>query len=347
MSSELIGASPEFRAVLEAIEMVAPVDSTVLIQGETGTGKELIAQAIHDASPRRQQRFVAINCAAIPAALLENELFGHERGAFTGAVTQAMGRFLAANHGTLFLDEIGDLPLELQPKLLRVLQERQFERLGSGRTLQVDMRVITATNNDLRGLVQERKFRADLYYRLNVFPITLPPLRERKEDVPLLTAYFVQKFAERQGKVIDHIPDYAMEVLKCHDWPGNVRELQNFIERAVIMSLGPDLRIPPGELKRMIKSDEPTAIRTLAQTERDHIVDVLRQVNGVVSGRNGAAARLGVPRTTLAYRMQKLGITQERTVAVGHATSPWDAPGAQTRVTNRPVRKPMEATLLS
>jgi formate hydrogenlyase transcriptional activator len=346
MSSDLIGASPKFRAVLEAIDMVAPVDSAVLVQGETGTGKELIARAIHDASPRRQQRFVAINCAAIPAALLESQLFGHERGAFTGAVSQTMGRFQAADRGTLFLDEIGDLPLELQPKLLRVLQEQQFERLGSGRTLQVDVRVIAATNQDLWGMVQERKFRADLYYRLNVFPITLPPLRERQEDIPLLANHFVRRFAERQGKVIDYVPYDVMESLKRHHWPGNIRELQNFIERAVIMSSGPDLHIPSEEPKRMIESDEPTAIRTLAETERDHILDVLRQVRGVVGGRNGAAARLGVPRTTLVYRMRKLGITQERTVAVGHATSQWDAPGAHTRVTNTSVRNPMEPAWL-
>ncbi|MGD0302156.1 MAG: sigma 54-interacting transcriptional regulator [Bryobacteraceae bacterium] len=321
MSSELIGASSKFRAALEAVEMVAPVDCAVLVQGETGTGKELIARAVHDASPRRKQRFVAVNCGAIPAALLESELFGHERGAFTGAVTQAMGRFQTADRGTLFLDEIGDLPLELQPKLLRVLEEQQFERLGSCRTLQVDVRVIAATNHDLWGMLQERKFRADLYYRLNVFSITLPPLRERKDDVPQLTAHFVRKFAERQGKVIDYIPDYVMEVLKRHDWPGNIRELQHFIQRAVIMSSGPELHLPSGELKRAIKSGQPTAIRTLAQTERDHIVDVLRQANGVVGGRNGAAARLGLPRTTLLYRMRKLGIAQERTLAFGHATS--------------------------
>src|ERR1700683_658873 len=228
MSSDLIGESPKFRAVLEAMEMVAPVDSAVLVQGETGTGKELIAQAIHDASPRRQQRFVAINCAAIPAALLESELFGHERGAFTGAVTQTMGRIQAADRGTLFLDEIGDLPLELQPKLLRVLQEQQFERLGSGRTLQVDVRVVAATNQDLWQMVQERKFRADLYYRLNVFPITLPPLREREDDVRLLVEHFVQNFAERQGKSIDHIPDEVMEVLQHYRWPGNIRETAEF-----------------------------------------------------------------------------------------------------------------------
>src|SRR6204780_4282499 len=220
MSSDLIGESPKFRAVLEAMEMVAPVDSAVLVQGETGTGKELIAQAIHDASPRRQHRFVAINCAAIPAALLESELFGHERGAFTGAVTQTMGRFHAADCGPLFLDEIGELPLELQPKLLRVLQEQQFERLGCGPTLQVNVRMIAATNQDLWGMVQERKFRADLYYRLNVFPITLPPLRERQGDIPLLVSHFVRKFAEQMGKPIHHIPYDVMQSLKFHHWPG-------------------------------------------------------------------------------------------------------------------------------
>jgi transcriptional regulator with GAF, ATPase, and Fis domain len=218
METNLIGASPKFRGVLDAIEMVGPVDTAVLVRGETGTGKELVAQAIHDASPRRRQRFVAINCAAIPADLLESELFGHERGAFTGAVNQVMGRFQVADHGTLFLDEIGDLPLELQPKLLRVLQERQFERLGSSRTWQVDVRVIAATNQDLWGMVHERKFRADLYYRLNVFPIALPPLRERLEDIPALAVHFVRKFAERQGKAIDHIADEAMQTLQQYDW---------------------------------------------------------------------------------------------------------------------------------
>src|SRR5271170_7363585 len=241
--SELIGSSPKFRAVLNEIEMVAAADCAVLLRGETGTGKEVIAKAIHDASPRRQNRFVAINCAAIPAALLESELFGHERGAFTGAVTQALGRFQSADRGTLFLDEIGDLPLELQPKLLRVLQEQQFERLGGGHTLQVDVRVIAATNQNLHRQVQERRFRPDLYYRLNVFPISLPPLREREDDIPILIEHFVQKFAKRQRKSIDCIPDEVMEALKRHDWPGNVRELQNVIERAVIMTTGPVLEL--------------------------------------------------------------------------------------------------------
>src|SRR5580692_11308288 len=234
----LIGRSPKFRALLNEINIVAPVDSAVLVQGETGTGKEVIAQAIHEAGPRSQNRFVALNCAAIPSALLESELFGHERGAFTGAVTQTMGRFQSADRGTLFLDEIGDLPLELQPKLLRALQEKQFERLGGNRTFQVDVRVIAATNRDLWRMVQERTFRPDLYYRLNVFPISLPPLREREDDIPILIEHFVQKFTKRQGKSIDTIPDDVMEALRRHDWPGNIRELQNVIERAVIMTPG-------------------------------------------------------------------------------------------------------------
>src|ERR1700723_3540806 len=225
--SDLIGASTKFRALLNDVDVVAPVNSAVLIQGETGTGKEVIARAIHEVSPRRRNRFVALNCAAIPSALLESELFGYEKGAFTGAANQTIGRFQVADRGTLFLDEIGDLPLELQPKLLRALQEKEFERLGGGRTFQVDVRVVAATNQDLWQMVQERKFRADLYYRLNVFPITLPPLREREDDVQLLVEYFVRKFAERQGKLIDHVPDEVMEVLKHYRWPGNIREMQN------------------------------------------------------------------------------------------------------------------------
>src|SRR5579862_974916 len=252
---DLIGSCAKFRVVLEQINMVAPVDSAVLIQGETGTGKEVIAQAIHNASLRRQHRFVALNCAAIPSALLESELFGHERGAFTGAVAQTMGRFQAADRGTLFLDEIGDLPLELQPKLLRALQEKQIERLGNGHTFQVDVRVIAATNQNLRRMIEERKFRADLYYRLNVFPMTLPPLRERREDIPLLTEHFVQRFAGQQGKSIVDVPDDVMNVLKRHDWPGNIRELQNVIERAVIMTTGPLLDQRATELiRRNIRS---------------------------------------------------------------------------------------------
>jgi formate hydrogenlyase transcriptional activator len=310
--ANLIGASPKFRAVLDAIEMVGPVDSSVLVRGETGTGKEVVAQAIHEASPRRRQRFVAINCAAIPADLLESELFGHERGAFTGAVNQVMGRFQAADHGTLFLDEIGDLPLELQPKLLRVLQERQFERLGSGRTWQVDVRVIAATNQDLWGMVQERKFRADLYYRLNVFPIALPPLRERREDIPALAVHFVRKFAARQGKQIDHIPGEAIEALQQHDWPGNIRELQNILERAVILTAGGVLQLPKIESRMQpFTRLSAAAAGTLAEAERAHIVEALRNANWVVGGPHGAAARLGLPRTTLIARMQKLGVSRE------------------------------------
>src|SRR4051812_40209038 len=236
ITHELIGTSPAFQDVLKGVEIVASVECTVLLRGETGTGKEVVARAIHEASGRRHNRFVALNCAAIPAALMESELFGHERGAFTGACTQTTGRFQAADRGTLFLDEIGDLPLELQPKLLRVLQEREIERLGSGRTQQVDVRVIAATNQDLRRMVQEGKFRADLYYRLNVFPIELPPLRDRREDIPELAAYFVQKFAERHHKPVDQIPYELMQALMTYDWPGNIRELQNVIERSVIMS---------------------------------------------------------------------------------------------------------------
>ena len=306
--TDLIGTSSKFRAVLDEINMVAPVDCAVLVRGETGTGKEVIAQAIHDASPRRQNRFVALNCAAIPSALLESELFGHERGAFTGAVTQTIGRFQTADRGTLFLDEIGDLPLELQPKLLRVLQQQQFERLGSGRTLQVDVRIIAATYQDLWHMVQERKFRADLYYRLNVFPITLPPLREREDDVPQLVRHFVRKFADRLGKSIDYIPDEVMEALKHYDWPGNIRELQNLMERAVILTTGRVLHLNVAEL--IVREDaRPAPAQTLADAERAHITATLRKTDFVIGGRNGAATRLGLARTTLIARMRRLGIT--------------------------------------
>jgi len=305
---DLIGSSTKFRAVLDEVNMVAPVDSAVLICGETGTGKEVIAQAIHDASPRRNNRFVAINCAAIPAGLLESELFGHERGAFTGAVAQRTGRFQAADRGTLFLDEIGDLPLELQPKLLRVLQEQQFERLGGAHTVRVNVRVIAATNQDLWTMVEERRFRADLYYRLNIFPITLPPLREREDDIPLLVAYFVRKFADRVGKSIDCVPDDVMEALQQHHWPGNIRELQNFIERSLIMTTGSVLR---PSLEELSPPQAQPLVRTLADAERAHILATLRETNGVVGGARGAAARLGLPRTTLIAKMQKLGLSKE------------------------------------
>jgi formate hydrogenlyase transcriptional activator len=316
-SLDLIGSSEKFRALLDNIDMVAPVDSGVLIQGETGTGKEVIARAIHEASARRKNRFVALNCAAIPGTLLESELFGYEKGAFTGAVAQTLGRFQAADRGTLFLDEIGDLPLELQPKLLRALQEKQFERLGSGHTLHVDVRVIAATNQDLESMVEERKFRADLYYRLNVFPMTLPPLRERLEDIPPLAEHFVQKFAKQQGKVIDTIPDEVMTALEGYDWPGNIRELQNVIERGVIMTTGPVLsrqttgRLEPSVTTRVqmpVRAD-PVSIKTLADAERAHITMTLRETNWVIGGPRGAAARLGLPRTTLIAKMQRLGIS--------------------------------------
>jgi formate hydrogenlyase transcriptional activator len=324
MSSALIGVSRKFRDILRAVEMVAPVDSAVLVRGETGTGKELVARAIHDASLRRQERFTAINCAAIPAALLESELFGYERGAFTGAVAPAMGRLQTADRGTLFLDEIGDLPLELQPKLLRVLQDQQFERLGSSRTIQVDVRVIAATNQDLMEMVEQRRFRADLYYRLNVFPITLPPLRERGEDIPLLVAHFAREFCERHGRTIDFIPDDVMEALIRHDWPGNVRELQNVIERAVILTAGGALRLPGAELKTQPNAPaSPSSARTLADAERAHIMATLRQTNWVVGGRNGAAARLGVPRTSLISRMQRLGLSRDS----GREAASWASGG--------------------
>ena len=307
--ADLIGSSLKFQAVVDEIDMVAPSDCAVLIQGETGTGKEVIAQAIHEAGPRRKNRFVALNCAAIPTALLESELFGHERGAFTGAVAQTMGRFQAADRGTLFLDEIGDLPLELQPKLLRALQEKQFERLGGGHTVQVDVRVIAATNQDLWRMVQERTFRADLYYRLNVFPITLPPLRERGDDIPLLIEHFVLMFAKRQGKSIDRIPEKVMEVLKCHDWPGNIRELQNVIERGVIMTTGPVLN---HRVTDLITQDIRSApVRTLVDAERAHIIAILHETNWVVGGPRGAAAQLGLARTTLIAMMARLGISRE------------------------------------
>jgi formate hydrogenlyase transcriptional activator len=306
---DLIGSSGKFRAVLDRIEMVAPVDAAVMIQGETGTGKEVIAQAIHQASPRRNSRFVAVNCAAIPSTLLESELFGHERGAFTGAVAQTVGRFHAADGGTLFLDEIGDLPLELQPKLLRVLQESQFERLGSGRTIRVDVRVIAATNQDLWHMVQERKFRADLYFRLNVFPIMLPPLRERRDDIAPLVEYFVRHFAKRHCRSINRIPDEVMEILKSHDWPGNVRELQNVIECAVITTVGPALELMATELRR--RNPEVAPARTLADAERAHIIAILRETNWIVGGRRGAAAQLGLPRTTLIAMMQRHGVSRE------------------------------------
>jgi formate hydrogenlyase transcriptional activator len=309
--SEMIGSSSGMLRALNSVRMVAPTDSAVLIQGETGTGKELIARAVHDQSPRRHDPFVTLNCAAIPSGLLESELFGHERGAYTGALNSAVGRFQMAHQGTLFLDEIGDMPLELQPKLLRVLQEQEFERLGSTRTIRVDVRIVAATNRDLAQMVQERKFRADLFYRLHVFPIALPPLRDRLEDIPVLVWHFVRKFAERMNKEIDIVPQEVMENFKRHSWPGNIRELQNVIERAVILSSGPVLNAPLDYLKPLPEARPATTGLTLMDAERAHILEVLRQVDWVVGGRRGAAVRLGLPRTTLLHRMHKLGIVPE------------------------------------
>jgi transcriptional regulator with GAF, ATPase, and Fis domain len=310
---DLIGSSPKFRALLTTVDRVASVDSAVLIQGETGTGKEVIARAIHGASSRRNNRFVALNCAAIPAALLESELFGHERGAFTGACTQTKGRFQMADGGTLFLDQIGDMPLELQPKLLRALQEREFERLGSTQTVRVNARVVAATNQDLGRLVTKKLFRADLFYRLNVIPIYLPPLRERVQDILPLTEFFVTKFTVCLNKPIDSIPDEVVEVLKAHDWPGNIRELQNFIERAVLFSPGSVLRLPL-DLKQTVKQSSESVSGTLADADREHILETLIQTNWLIGGQDGAANRLGLPRTTLIYKMRKLGIETRRSL---------------------------------
>ena len=308
---DIIGRSPAIRAVLRDIETVAPTGSTVLIYGETGTGKELVARAIHERSPRCSNAFVKLNCAAIPTGLLESELFGHEKGAFTGAIMQRTGRFEVANHGTAFLDEIAEISLELQPKLLRVLQEREFERLGSSRTLKTDARLIAATNRDLADCVEKKTFRADLYYRLNVFPIQVPPLRDRAEDIPLLVRHFVQHFARRMNRVIDTIPSETMEALIRHSWPGNIRELQNLVEHSVILSSGPVLRVPLAGLQSSAAASPVGAKRrTLEEAEREHILNTLKETKWVVSGARGAAARLGMNRSTLQFRMKKLGIVR-------------------------------------
>jgi formate hydrogenlyase transcriptional activator len=316
---EIVGKSEALRRVLTEVETVAPTDSTVLIYGETGTGKELIARAVHNLSSRRSNAFVKLNCAAIPTGLLESELFGHERGAFTGAIAQRVGRFELAHRGTVFLDEIGEIPLELQPKLLRVLQEREFERLGSTRTLRTDARLIAATNRDLEALVNEQKFRSDLYYRLNVFPVRVPSLRERPEDVPLLVRHFVQQFSRRMNKSIDTIPSETMTTLLRYHWPGNIRELQNVIERAVILSTGPVLKVPTDELH--LRNDAPPVNHpnngnlrgALEDAERQEIMAALEKARWTVAGPNGAAALLGMKRSTLQSRMQKLGIRISRT----------------------------------
>jgi formate hydrogenlyase transcriptional activator len=310
----VIGHSNALRSVLREIRMVAPTDSTVLIYGETGTGKELIAHAIHELSPRRANTFVKLNCAAIPTGLLESELFGHERGAFTGAIGQRIGRFEVANHGTAFLDEIGEIPLELQPKLLRVLQEREFERLGSTRTLRTDARLIAATNRDLAAMVEEQRFRSDLFYRLNVFPVRVPPLRERREDIPLLVWHFARQFAGRMKRHYESISPETMNALCEYDWPGNIRELQNLIERAVILCPGPGLRVPVRDLHHRIitlpSSGHSGQHQTLEEAERAHILRTLKEVRWVVGGPNGAAARLGMNRSTLQLRMKKLGVVR-------------------------------------
>jgi formate hydrogenlyase transcriptional activator len=318
MTGTLIGASERFRTVLDEIAIVARVDSAVLLQGETGTGKELVARAIHDGGSRQRSKFVAVNCAAIPAPLLESEFFGVERGAYTGAVAQTIGRFQAADGGTLFLDEIGDLPLELQPKLLRVLQEQQVERLGSGgRGLKVDVRVIAATNQDLGRMVEDRSFRADLYYRLSVYPIVLPPLRERKGDIPSLVTHFVGRFSERHRKSITSVPEDLLDDLQQRPWAGNIRELQNVIERAVIATTGHVLRLPDRDFQP--PPPNVSRIQTLKDAERAHIAAALHETNGVVGGWDGAAARLGLSRTTLIAKMQKLGLSQEAMRKVRHS----------------------------
>jgi DNA-binding NtrC family response regulator len=308
----MVGESAVFQDVVTAIQVVAPTDAAVLIQGETGTGKELVARAIHDRSSRSKRPFIKVNCAAIPATLLESELFGHEKGSFTGAFAQKLGRFELAHEGTLFLDEIGEIPLELQPKLLRALQDQEFERLGGNRTIRVDVRIIAATNRDLKAMIEENRFRADLYYRLNVFPLNVPPLRERREDIPLLARYFVQKHARHMGRKIDAIPTHVLQALTNCDWPGNIRELQNVIERSVILSNGPELHVA---IPKIVGGSASLALHDRASdvsdAERAGILQALKEANGQVGGPNGAAARLGLKRTTLQSRMRKYRIMRK------------------------------------
>jgi transcriptional regulator with GAF, ATPase, and Fis domain len=315
----MIGASEALKRVLALVQTVAATDSTVLLEGETGTGKELISRAIHTLSRRKAQNLVKFNCAAIPAGLLESELFGHERGAFTGALFRKIGRFELADKGTLFLDEIGDIPLELQAKLLRVLQEQEFERLGSTQTQRVDVRFVAATNRSLRQMVSDKEFRDDLYFRLNVFPIVIPPLRERREDIPLLVEFFVQEFSRRMNRQIDTISASTMERLTEYSWPGNIRELQHFIERAVILTTGSTLNAPLDDLRSAI--DTQLAATTLKEAESSHILKILRETRWVVGGPKGAAARLGIKRTTLMGKMRRLGLLRpEPEIAIGSAT---------------------------
>ncbi|HEV2989238.1 MAG TPA: sigma 54-interacting transcriptional regulator, partial [Candidatus Angelobacter sp.] len=304
----IVGQSPGLRHVLSLVETVAPSSSTVLLLGETGTGKELVARAIHDRSRRKHRTLVKLNCAAIPTGLLESELFGHERGAFTGAISQKIGRLELADQGTLFLDEVGDIPIDIQPKLLRALQEREFERLGSTRTQKVDVRLVAATNRNLEGMIGRGEFRSDLYYRLNVFPIRIPPLRERPEDIPLLVRYFTQKYARRMEKQIQSIPAAAMKKLSSWGWPGNIRELENFIERSVILTHGSTLQVPVGELTNGANGPMPVSSSMRESSEREKILRILKETKGRVAGTDGAAARMGIKRTTLISRMKKLGI---------------------------------------
>jgi formate hydrogenlyase transcriptional activator len=324
----IIGDSPVLKSVLDQIGVVAPTNSTVLILGETGTGKELVARAVHKLSPRCNAPFVTLNCAAIPAELLESELFGHERGAFTGAVTQRIGRFEAANGGTLFLDEIGDMPLDLQVKLLRVLQEKEFERLGSIHSSRVNVRVVAATNRGLLQMVESKEFRADLYYRLSVFPISLPPLRDRPEDIPALVRYFAAKYGERMNKAVWAIPSETMEAMLSYNWPGNIRELQNFIERGVIISRGPVFRPDLDQIQQQ-RTTPSNKRQTLDDATRNHILQILNEVKWVIGGRHGAATRLGVPRTTLISKMRRLGIESRNSVMRGGRTEAFAAAASQ------------------
>ena len=309
----MVGESPGLQGVLQAIRVVAPTEAAVLIQGETGTGKELVAHAIHDRSSRSKRSFVQVNCAAIPATLLESELFGHEKGAFTGAIAQKMGRFERAHQGTLVLDEIGEIPLELQPKLLRVLQEQEFERLGGNRTIRVDVRIIAATNRDLKQMVDEGKFRSDLYYRLNVFPLTVPPLRERRQDIGLLIRFFTQRYAKKLNRAIEEIPPTTLEALTRYDWPGNIRELRNVVERSVILSHGPELHLtlPEFNVESALAALPGRASDVAKDAERARILLVLKEAKGQIGGPDGAAARLGLKRTTLQSRMQKYKIARQ------------------------------------